>query len=500
MKATESPVPPDDAPITFRPPLAGAGAQAFVVTMVAYVALAVIGRESDFEYPFGVAAAVGLAVYGLALLSHRGQGIRFSPDGLTDIKSRVSIQFSEIDSIRLDVQARQSGSKALLYRTAEIAAADGRAIKFGNLPPGMHATIPGLVPLPHAPLLLALIADRTRSTDLFPQSWSHVATSDQQARLDASADERQPPAVPLRERLKKAWGVIPLFLKLLKTIKPLTAVIAVGAYTLIFSWKFAVVLVVLIGFHECGHVFAMYRCGVPVKGIYFIPFFGGAAVSKGIAGTRREEAYIAANGPVWGTLLVYICFAAYVVTGQQYHVLAAAGSWGALINLFNLLPILPLDGGRLLNNLAYSFGPSIGAAAVFASLVFGGALAYVAGFELLVLMVMIGLLEYGNHLAALPLAATAARLGPNRPLGYDEFEHFENCVSPPRPGAKSPAQRQSSQETFQAKLRDAQIKPMNHRQAALTFAVYATLAAILIAALLVSGDSPGNLDPTELLR
>lgn len=502
MKATESPGPADAAPVTFHPPLGGAGAAAFVVTMVVYFGLVAGGRESElkFEYPFGAAAAIGLVTYGLGILSNRRRGIRFSADGLTDIGSRVSIPWGDIDTIRLDVQARQSGRRAFLFRTAEIATADGRAIKFGNLPPGAQTAAPGLVTLPHAPLLLALIADRTGSTDLFPPGWSDASPSDTQSQVAASPFDERPPAISLRERLKKAWGVIPLFLKLLKTIKPLTAIIAIGAYTLIFSWEFAIVLTGLIGFHECGHVFAMYRCGVPVKGIYFIPFFGGAAVSKGIARTRREEAYIAANGPVWGTLLVYICFAAFVVTGEQYHVLAAAGSWGALINLFNLLPILPLDGGRLLNNLAYSFGPGIGAVAVFASLVFGGALAYFEGFELLVLMVIIGLMEYGHHLSALPLAEAAARLGPNRPLGYAEFEHFETCVSPPRPGAKSPAQRQTSQDAFQAKLRDAQLAPMNRRQAAFTFAVYAALAAILIVALIAASDLPGNLNPTELLR
>ncbi len=498
MKAIESPVPADATPITFRPPLTGAGARAFLVTIAVYIGLAVV--EKDFEYPFGAAAAVGLLTYGLAFIAHRNQGIRFHSEGLTDIKSGVSIRWTEIDTIRLDVLAHPVGRGAALIRTAEIAAADGRSIKFGSLPGGTKITIPGLVNLPHAPLLLALIADRTHGTDLFPPGWADVPPSDPQGRLTASPANQRPPAISFRERLKKSWGVIPLFLKLFKTIKPLTVLLAAGAYTLVFSWKFAVVLIVLIGFHECGHVFAMYRCGVHVKGIYFIPFFGGAAVSKGIAKTRREEAYIAANGPVWGTLLVYICLAAYVVTGQQYPVLAAAGSWGALINLFNLLPILPLDGGRLLNNLAYSFGPSIGAAAVFASLVFGAALAYFAGFELLVLMVIIGLIEYTHHLSALPLAAAAARLGPDRPLGFEEFELFEARVSPPRTGARTPTQQQKAKEAFQARLRDAQIEPMNHRQAALIFAVYAALAAILITALLTTAGMLGNLDPTELLR
>ena len=57
------------------------------------------------------------------------------------------------------------------------------------------------------------------------------------------------------------------------------------------------------------------------------------------------------------------------------------------------MPILPLDGGRLLNNLAYSFGTGVGAVAVFGSLVFGGLVAYLANLQLLVLMVMIGLIN-----------------------------------------------------------------------------------------------------------
>ncbi|CAN0590937.1 unnamed protein product, partial [Laminaria digitata] len=155
-----------------------------------------------------------------------------------------------------------------------------------------------IVPVGNAGLLLGVIAERSHSAALYPATWT--APQDEAPEPDVAPN---PPKVKFGVGMaallfKAGPKALTMGLKLLKTIKPGAALVAVGAYSLMFSWKFAFALVLHVLVHECGHVFAMFRSGVAVRGIYLIPFFGGAAVSKGIAQTRWNSAYIALNGPV----------------------------------------------------------------------------------------------------------------------------------------------------------------------------------------------------------
>ena len=273
--------------------------------------------------------------------------------------------------------------------------------------------------------------------------------------------------------------------------------LTVGAYSLIFSWEFAVALVLMIGVHECGHVYAMWRCGLKVKGIYFIPFVGGVAVSKGMAKTRWNNAYIALAGPVWGAALAVACAAAYRLTGERWPFLGAMAAWGALINLFNLLPILPLDGGRVLASVAYSSSRGIGAVATFGSLVLGGTLAYLAQLELLVLMVILGLFEYGGHLAALPMRPALALIG-DRPLGPQEHEQFARLVSAPTASADKQAERRRAR--FVVQRQEAGQDPMTVGQSALVLVGALALAGILVAIIWMLDSIPGAGTPLEFLQ
>lgn len=487
MKAIESPVPVDPPPVVFRIGPAAAMFLALLVTLVGYVPLRAFSITS---YPFGVAALIGLAGFLLMMLASRTTGIECSSAGLRDLRRKSFIAWDDIEQIQVEVLPPDGGTRRLPARAVTLAAKDGRRLSFveaGGLTPKEQAQYE---PVVHAPFLLALIAHRLQARDLFPSTWIDPPPDPQEAAASTP--------VPLSVRLKNAWGLFPLLLKLLKSVKPLWLLGSVGVYSLVFSWQFAVVLVVLIGFHECGHVFAMYRCGIPVKGIYLIPFFGGAAVSKGIARTRREEAYIAANGPVWGTLLVFACFAVYHLTGDRFPVLAAAGAWGAFINLFNLLPIMPLDGGRLLNDLAYSIGAGAGNLLVALSLLAGGAYAYFQGLELLVLMVLIGLLEYAGHCSAIPIGRALAGLRGRR-MQFEEFRHFEAFVTTPKPGAADASSLDASRAAFDARMRQASLQPMNWRESLLVVTVYAGLVVALLGALYLTRDLPGHADPLDLL-
>jgi len=127
-----------------------------------------------------------------------------------------------------------------------------------------------------------------------------------------------------------------------------------ASYSFLFSWKFALLLMVALSIHESGHVFAMRQHGIKTKGFYFIPFIGGAAVAEEAFPSRSVEAYVALMGPVWGFFTAVAPAIVYWFTGNPLF--AAAAGWIAMFNLFNLLPISPLDGGRVAKSLAFSVG------------------------------------------------------------------------------------------------------------------------------------------------
>ncbi len=123
-----------------------------------------------------------------------------------------------------------------------------------------------------------------------------------------------------------------------------TMVLSVGAYTLLWGWRFAALFVLLLFVHEIGHALWMKREGIPAGAPVFIPFLGAVIAMRGMPRNAYVEAKIGLAGPVLGSL------GAAAVLGlgelQDSDLLRAAASTGFLLNLFNLLPIVPLDGGR----------------------------------------------------------------------------------------------------------------------------------------------------------
>src|SRR6266851_460248 len=122
----------------------------------------------------------------------------------------------------------------------------------------------------------------------------------------------------------------------------------------------ACVIVYAIFVHETGHVLAMKACGIKTSGMYFLPFLGAVAVSKEPARTRAQEWFIAIAGPAFGLLsLAPLLAVAYATGDPQWDAYAAMA---ALINLFNLLPIGILDGGRIVQAIAFSIAGWLGIA------------------------------------------------------------------------------------------------------------------------------------------
>lgn len=189
----------------------------------------------------------------------------------------------------------------------------------------------------------------------------------------------------------KLISVLAKLLKGLKFTKVGLAALSLAGYAAIFNWKFGLLLMIAVGFHESGHVWAMKKMGIKTKGFYFLPFIGGAAIAEENYRTYGENAFIAIMGPVWGAMLAWMCGIAYWVTGMP--MLAAAAAWMATLNLFNLLPITPLDGGQLVRSIAFSIHKNVGVLFLALSLIGAGLIMYKLRIGLFVLILCVGALE-----------------------------------------------------------------------------------------------------------
>jgi Zn-dependent protease len=123
-----------------------------------------------------------------------------------------------------------------------------------------------------------------------------------------------------------------------------TALVSVGAYALLWPWQFAVLFVLLLLVHEYGHVLALRREGIPASAPMFVPFLGALVAMKAMPRNALAEARVGLAGPVLGTLAALGVWA--LGAELDSDLLRAAAYTGFLLNLFNLAPITPLDGGR----------------------------------------------------------------------------------------------------------------------------------------------------------
>ncbi len=125
----------------------------------------------------------------------------------------------------------------------------------------------------------------------------------------------------------------------------ITMFVSIWAYALIAPVYFAVGLVLMIFVHEMGHVIAAKRKGLPVSAPVFIPFLGALITMKKNPLDAVTEAYIAFGGPILGT--IGACIAYLIGVEFQSPVFISIAYIGFYLNLINLLPIHPLDGGRI---------------------------------------------------------------------------------------------------------------------------------------------------------
>jgi Zn-dependent protease len=194
-----------------------------------------------------------------------------------------------------------------------------------------------------------------------PSGYPQVPATEPPAPLPSRAGED-------RKLLKRIGGVLvaagllalkfgaklKALLLLLPKVKLLTTsatmLVSIAAYALIWGWSFAVGFVLLLLVHEMGHVIQLRREGIPASAPMFIPFLGAVVAMKALPDDAGAEARVGLAGPVLGSLGALVPLGIYALTGDELF--KALTFVGFFLNLFNLLPVLPLDGGRAMAALS----------------------------------------------------------------------------------------------------------------------------------------------------
>jgi Zn-dependent protease len=166
------------------------------------------------------------------------------------------------------------------------------------------------------------------------------------------SEPEEPAPGPGRPRPWWERGLGPTLAGLVAVIAKSRALTSVGSmaislvgYSLLFGWEFAAGFVVLLFIHEMGHVIALRREGIKASWPTFIPFLGAVISARSLGENAFAEARIGLAGPILGSVGAFGCWLIWHLTGGA-DLWRALAFTGFLLNLFNLLPVVPLDGGR----------------------------------------------------------------------------------------------------------------------------------------------------------
>jgi Zn-dependent protease len=97
-------------------------------------------------------------------------------------------------------------------------------------------------------------------------------------------------------------------------------------------------------------VIQLRREGIEASAPMFIPFLGAVVAAKSLGDDAAAEARVGLAGPILGSLATLVPLGIWLATGEEFW--QALAYVGFFINLFNLLPVLPLDGGRAMAALS----------------------------------------------------------------------------------------------------------------------------------------------------
>ncbi|HUA45913.1 MAG TPA: site-2 protease family protein [Solirubrobacteraceae bacterium] len=191
-----------------------------------------------------------------------------------------------------------------------------------------------------------------------PVSAPEASPAEGRPALDAPP---QKPRSTIRQRLSALGAAIVALLAKLKSILVLlpklkllastgTILVSLAAYALLWGWPFAAGFIALLFVHEMGHVIALRREGIKASAPMFIPFMGALITARSLGQNALAEARVGLAGPILGSIGSAACILVWHATGNSLW--EALAFTGFFLNLFNLLPVVPLDGGRAMAAMA----------------------------------------------------------------------------------------------------------------------------------------------------
>lgn len=121
--------------------------------------------------------------------------------------------------------------------------------------------------------------------------------------------------------------------------------VSIAVYAHIFGWKYAAGFVLLLLCHEMGHYIAAKQRGLDVGLPTFIPFVGAWINLKNQGLSAETTAFVGLAGPLLGTTSAFLVY--LLALHYETHWLLAIAYAGFVLNLFNLIPVVPLDGGHI---------------------------------------------------------------------------------------------------------------------------------------------------------
>ncbi len=150
--------------------------------------------------------------------------------------------------------------------------------------------------------------------------------------------------------LAKLKAIILLLPKVKLLVTAGSMAVSVAAYASIWGFGFAIGFVILLLVHELGHVIELRRMGIRASAPMFIPFLGAVISARSLGDSALDEAKVGLAGPILGSIGAAACIVIWQLTGHDYW--RALAFTGLFLNLFNLLPVVPLDGGRAMSAMS----------------------------------------------------------------------------------------------------------------------------------------------------
>ena len=183
-----------------------------------------------------------------------------------------------------------------------------------------------------------------------PLGWPPPPDEDRRKRQGFLRRRVAPIGAAILAFLAKIKSIILLLPKVKLLVTAGSMLVSIAAYATIWGVPFALGFVILLLVHEMGHVIALRREGIKASAPMFIPFLGALISARSLGDDAAAEARVGLAGPILGTLGSGVCLLIWHLTGHDYW--RALAFTGFFLNLFNLLPVVPLDGGRAMAAMA----------------------------------------------------------------------------------------------------------------------------------------------------